>query len=94
MRTIRNLALLATATVAFAASAKPGAAMVIYPWCAEYGGRSFGSDELRIRDVQTMPGDDRGQRGLLQTEPLVHAVSAATQRRPTDLAMRLPPRSQ
>ena len=90
MRTIRNLALFATATVAFAASAKPGAAMVIYPWCAEYGGRSFGSDELRIRDVQTMPGDDRGQRGLLQTEPL----SAATQRRPTDLAMRLPPRSQ
>jgi hypothetical protein len=44
MRTIRILALLATATVAFAASAKPSAAMVIYPWCAEYGGRSFGAE--------------------------------------------------
>ena len=50
--------------------------------------------ELRVRDIQTMPGDDRGQRRLLQTESLVHAVSAATQRRPTDLAMRLPPRSE
>jgi hypothetical protein len=38
MRAIRILALLATATVMFAASAKPSSAMVIYPWC-EYGER-------------------------------------------------------
>ena len=44
MRTIRILAPLATATVAFAAGAKPSATMVIYPWCAEYGGRSFGEE--------------------------------------------------
>jgi hypothetical protein len=43
MRMIRVLTLLATAAVVFSASAKPSAAMVFYPWCAEYGGKMGGS---------------------------------------------------
>jgi hypothetical protein len=69
MRTIRILALLATATVAFAASAKPGAAMVIYPWCAEYGGRSFGAENCGFVTFKQCLATIAGNGGFCKPNP-------------------------
>jgi hypothetical protein len=35
-----------------------------------------------------MFGDDRGQRRLLQAKPMVHAVSAASERRAADTTVK------
>ena len=44
MRIFYALALVAVTAVGLGASTKPSTAMVIYPWCADYGGRSFGAE--------------------------------------------------
>ena len=69
MRTIRTLALLATATVAFAASARPSAAMVIYPWCAEYGGRSFGAENCGFVTFKQCLATIAGNGGFCKPNP-------------------------
>jgi hypothetical protein len=43
MRTFYTIAFVVTATLVTAMSVKPSTAMVIYPWCAEYG-RSYGAE--------------------------------------------------
>ena len=94
MRTIRGFALAAIAAAIVFGGAKPSAAMVIYPWCAEYGGRSFGAENCGFVTFQQCLATIAGNRRLRQAEPVVHAVSAAASRRQTNLAMTLSPRSR
>jgi hypothetical protein len=42
MRILHGAGFMAAIVVTLAASARPSAAMVIYPWCANYGGRGGG----------------------------------------------------
>ena len=69
MRTIRILALLATATVAFAAGAKPSAAMVLYPWCAQYGGRMGGSQNCGFTSFAQCQATRAGNGGFCVPNP-------------------------
>ena len=65
MRMIRVLTLLATAAVVFSASAKPSAAMVIYPWCAEYGGKMGGSENCGFVNFRQCLATITGNGGLV-----------------------------
>ena len=69
MRMIRVLTLLATAAVVFSASAKPSAAMVIYPWCAEYGGRSFGGENCGFVTFKQCLATIAGNGGFCKPNP-------------------------
>ena len=42
MRTLKMASFIALLAVIVAASVRPGAAMIIYPWCANYGGAGKG----------------------------------------------------
>ena len=45
MRLVKVFVLAASVAMTLAAGVRPSAAMVIYPWCAEYGGRWGGGGE-------------------------------------------------
>jgi hypothetical protein len=42
MRVLQKVSLIVVAVLTLAAGIRPGAAMVIYPWCANYGGTGKG----------------------------------------------------
>ena len=42
MRVLKKMTLIVVAVLTLAADIRPGAAMVIYPWCANYGGPGKG----------------------------------------------------
>jgi hypothetical protein len=69
MRMIRVLTLLATAAVVFSASAKPSAAMVIYPWCAEYGGKMGGSENCGFVNFRQCLATIAGNGGWCKPNP-------------------------
>jgi hypothetical protein len=69
MRTIRGFALAAIAAAIVFGGAKPSAAMVIYPWCAEYGGRSFGAENCGFVTFQQCLATIAGNGGFCKPNP-------------------------
>ena len=60
----------AIAVAATATFAKPAAA-IEYPWCAQYGGWDV-RQELRLRELRTMYGNDPRHGRLLRAKPVLH----------------------
>jgi hypothetical protein len=83
MRSSQMLVLVAMTILLTAASARRSAAMVIYPWCAEYGGRSFGGENCGFVTFKQCLATIAGNGGFC-----VHAVSAASERRAADTTVK------
>jgi hypothetical protein len=69
MRTIRGFAPAAIVAAIVFGGAKPSAAMVIYPWCAEYGGRSFGAENCGFVTFQQCLATIAGNGGFCKPNP-------------------------
>ena len=90
MRTLYVVGFIAGIALTLAASTRPSAAMVIYPWCANYGGGGKGgvrSQQLRVHLLPAMYGDDVGQWRDLLSKSVVSAVSSADDLCSTDKAL-------
>jgi hypothetical protein len=60
MQAFKTACLILVATATVATEVQPSAAMVIYPWCANYGGGGKGGirrRQLWIRLLSSVPGD-------------------------------------
>jgi hypothetical protein len=78
MRILSAAVFMTTMAVTLAASARPSAAVVIYPWCADYSGRGgYGSGNCVVYFIEPMPSDTRWQWRLLQSESALSTLSAA-----------------
>ena len=71
MRTLYVVGLMAGIVFTLAASTRPSAAVIIYPWCANYGGGRSGRPKLRVRIAGAMRVDPRRQWRLLRSESLL-----------------------
>ena len=76
MRILTAFGCASLVALSLAATSRPSAAAVIYPWCADYSGRN-GRTELRVHQLAAMLGNPEGQWRLLQSQRLVSALSAA-----------------
>jgi hypothetical protein len=65
----RMLILVAMVARLVAASARPSAAMVIYPWCAEYGGKSFGGENCGFVNFKQCLATVSGVGGFCKPNP-------------------------
>ena len=72
MRTLYVVGLMAGIVFTLAESTRPSAAVIIYPWCANYGGGSeWRRPKLRVRIAGAMRVDPRRQWRLLRSESLL-----------------------
>ena len=69
MRIFHFAGLVAAITVILATSASPGAAMVIYPWCANYGGRMSGAQNCGFTSRQQCELTRAGNGGFCVQNP-------------------------
>jgi hypothetical protein len=74
---IVQVAFMAAIMVAFAASARPSAAMVIYPWCANYGGRMSGAQNCGFTSRQQCELTRAGNGGFCKANASHHRVKPA-----------------
>jgi hypothetical protein len=63
------LVLVAMTILLTAASVRPSAAMVIYPWCAEYGGRSVGGENCGFVTFKQCLATIAGNGGFCKPNP-------------------------
>ena len=72
MRTLYVVGLMAGIVFTLAASTRPSAAVIIYPWCANFGGgRSGGAQNCGFVSRAAMRVDPRRQWRLLRSESLL-----------------------
>jgi Protein of unknown function (DUF3551) len=69
MRIFHFAGLVAAIAVILAASASPSAAMVIYPWCANYGGRMSGAQNCGFTSRQQCELTRAGNGGFCVQNP-------------------------
>ena len=69
MRSSQMLVLVAMTILLTAANVRPSAAMVIYPWCAEYGGRSFGGENCGFVTFKQCLATIAGNGGFCKPNP-------------------------
>src|SRR5262245_60509411 len=86
MRTFNVTGLAAVIVVALAASTGPSAAMVIYPWCANYGGGRSGGGGQNC-GFTSFQQDPIGEWRLLRCKPVVSAIPAAADVFPAPMAV-------
>ena len=67
MRLITALGLTGLVALGLAASVQPSAAMVLYPWCAQYGGRLGGSQNCGFTSFAQATGRMNGRPGHIAT---------------------------
>ena len=60
---------MATIAVTIVASARPSAAVVIYPWCVSYGGRGFGASNCGFVTFQQCQATRAGNGGFCNPNP-------------------------
>jgi hypothetical protein len=61
--------LVATVVTLQAVDTRPSAAMVIYPWCAEYGGRGFGAENCGFVNFRQCLATIAGNGGFCKPNP-------------------------
>ena len=66
----------AAIVLALAASARPSAAMVIYPWCADYGGR-MGGENCGFTSFAQCQATSAGNGGFCLRNPSLSALPTA-----------------
>jgi hypothetical protein len=69
MRSFRTLALAGLSILALGTTVTPSTAMVIYPWCATYGGRGFGAQTCGFVSFKQCLETARGNGGFCQANP-------------------------
>jgi hypothetical protein len=69
MRAFQVFTLAATTALTLAASVVPSSAMVIYPWCASYGGRMGGSENCGFVNFKQCLATIAGNGGFCKPNP-------------------------
>jgi hypothetical protein len=69
MRIVQVAGFMAAIMVALAASARPSAAVIIYPWCANYGGRMSGAQNCGFTSRQQCELTRAGNGGFCVQNP-------------------------
>ena len=69
MRTFQIAAFLAVILIALAASVRPSAAMVIYPWCANYGKSMAGAPSCGFTSFKQCLATIAGNGGFCTANP-------------------------
>jgi len=69
MKLITAFGSTALVALALAASVQPSAAMVIYPWCAQYGGRLGGSQNCDFTSFAQCQATRSGNGGFCVPNP-------------------------
>jgi hypothetical protein len=69
MRTVQVAGVMAAIMVALAASARPSAAVIIYPWCVNYGGREAGAQNCGFTSRHQCELTRRGNAGFCVQNP-------------------------
>jgi hypothetical protein len=69
MRIVQVAVFMAAIMVALAAGARPSAAVIIYPWCASYGGRMSGSQTCGFTSRQQCELTRAGNGGFCIQNP-------------------------
>ena len=88
MLTLRLLGLVGTVMLALAMDVRPGAAMVIYPWCVQYGGISSSTQNCGFTSFNQCLATASGNHASCSSQSVVHALSAAAELSAADTAIR------
>jgi hypothetical protein len=69
MRILPTVVFMTTIAVTVAASSLPSSAVVIYPWCASYGGRMGGGQNCGFVTFQQCQATRAGNEGFCNPNP-------------------------
>ena len=83
MRKLQTAGLLAMVAVSLVASARPSAAVIIYPWCANYGGREYGASSCGSTSLKQCLATLWGNGGTCNPNPYYEPFSVTTSIRST-----------
>src|SRR5262249_48932961 len=87
MKLITAFGLTALVALALAASVQPSAAMVIYPWCAQYGGRLGGSQNCGFTSFAQCQATRAGNGGFCVPHPVSQPPPPPAELAPAAAAM-------